>query len=317
MRILLMSPNDGETNLYIQRGFEALGCEVIQFDYRRHDLAYALHNAPQVNPDFILITKGEIFGPEAIEFLNGVAITAIWQFDTWFPRADYEQVIGKANYYFSMVREFVEPLRELGVNAYWVPEAACPVVHKPEELLLASERNYYVSDITFIGSLGLPIHAGRTAFLQDIAQRALDLKLDFKVFGRQYGPILSELSRCYMKTEARGVAHNKAVMGARINLEVSAMPYLDMGQSARVYRLLAAGGFVLSQRVKGEDEFFKDGEHLIYFDDAADCWRKILIYLKDKVERERIAASGCHEVLSKHLFLHRAKQILNILKEAA
>ena len=47
----------------------------------------------------------------------------------------------------------------------------------------------------------------------------------------------------------------------------------------RVYKVMAAGGFLLTNDWIGREEMFVDGEHLVIFNDPQDLAEKIKFYL--------------------------------------
>ena len=77
---------------------------------------------------------------------------------------------------------------------------------------------------------------------------------------------------------------------------------------------MACGGFVLSDRQKDVLALFKDGEHLVTFDDGKDLVDKIKYFLQHPEERKKIAAAGRREVLNKHTYTHRIQSLLSLIR---
>lgn len=77
----------------------------------------------------------------------------------------------------------------------------------------------------------------------------------------------------------------------------------------RLFECLASGSFVLVGRCQQIEAMFRDGEHLVCYDDAEDLREKALYYLARPDERARIAAAGCAEAHALHTWQHRAMQI--------
>ena len=82
--------------------------------------------------------------------------------------------------------------------------------------------------------------------------------------------------------------------------------------SDRVYETLGRGGFLIMPYIKGLDEHFKDGKHLVYYEFNDFKQLKMLIdyYIENPNEREKIRYSGHHEVKNHHTYKHRWEYIL-------
>ena len=102
---------------------------------------------------------------------------------------------------------------------------------------------------------------------------------------------------------------NYSVSASKININVST----SGGASDRVFKVLAAGGFLLSTDWVGREEMFSDGEHLVIYSDKKDLQEKITHYLNNKDERDRIALNGLNAV-QKYSRDEWAKQIILISK---
>ena len=77
----------------------------------------------------------------------------------------------------------------------------------------------------------------------------------------------------------------------------------------RVFEAMACGAFVLTDRQKDVVSLFRDGEHLVTYDDDRDLRDKIGYFLRHPEERECIAAAGMREVLNNHTYSHRVKDL--------
>ncbi|MFN3551283.1 MAG: glycosyltransferase [Endomicrobiia bacterium] len=82
----------------------------------------------------------------------------------------------------------------------------------------------------------------------------------------------------------------------------------------RVFETLSCGSLLLTDRLKPEvglEELFQDRKHLVLYDDENDLLEKIDYYLRNESDREEIAYNGYKEVLSKHTYEHRVKEMFN------
>lgn len=92
--------------------------------------------------------------------------------------------------------------------------------------------------------------------------------------------------------------------------------YGDKGfVSNRLFEALANGAFLLHQRIPGLEELtgLVDGVHYVSWADYEDLRAKVRSYLKNDVQRERIAAAGEAFVREYHSFDARVKQLFEEL----
>ena len=101
-----------------------------------------------------------------------------------------------------------------------------------------------------------------------------------------------------------GSEHDECVANIKINLNFCT----TMGASIRVYKILAAKGFLLSDDWLGRSEYFQDGKDLVIYSDENDLNNKIEYYLHNDEKREEIAANG-HLVVQNFTWIDWAKNI--------
>ena len=100
---------------------------------------------------------------------------------------------------------------------------------------------------------------------------------------------------------------------SRINLTLQRI-YARDGLSDRVFNVLQAGGFLLSDRNDAITELFQEGEEVECFDSRDEMLDKIDYYLANERERERIAANGRARVIAEHTLEHRVDTLLATLR---
>ena len=93
--------------------------------------------------------------------------------------------------------------------------------------------------------------------------------------------------------DAFGNRHSQAVSASKINLNLCTAE----GASNRIWKILWAEGFVLSDDWCGREEHFVDGKHLVIFNGTDDLNKKILYYLEHEDERLQIAKAGYERVV--------------------
>lgn len=98
---------------------------------------------------------------------------------------------------------------------------------------------------------------------------------------------------------------------SKINLNIT-LRAIRKGMSLRVFDILGAGGFLLSNYQEDFLEFFVPDEDVVFFDGKDDLLSKIEYYLSHDNERREIARNAYEKVKSAHTYLNRAKQMLMV-----
>ena len=105
-------------------------------------------------------------------------------------------------------------------------------------------------------------------------------------------------------------AASKLYYSSLINIGSNHFPEVEGSVSVRDFKILGSGGFLLTNRVKGMENYFQEGVHCAYYDSVDDCVEKIRYYLDHNDEREEIAANGYKEVHDKHGYDDRMMEVL-------
>lgn len=206
--------------------------------------------------------------------------TAYVSVDSWHDSSEFINA-RPYEHVFVAQHEFVEWFRAAGCgNAHWLPLACDPLVHSPVD----AAKEY---DVAFVGSCSRILHAERVERLAKLAQQFTVLLRDG----------LSEL-------EMRGeLARGRLAFNSSVAQDVN----------MRVFEVMAMGLPLLTNRdaaCNGLFELFDDRKHLIAYDDDT-LLEVAQVYLQDAEARSKIAQKGRHEVISKHTYTHRAKQIID------
>ncbi len=99
---------------------------------------------------------------------------------------------------------------------------------------------------------------------------------------------------------------------SKINLNFT-IRNIRSGIPLRVWDILAAGGFCITNFQPELVLYFKNGEDLVWFEDEADLVKKVAYYLKHDDERMRIARNGYEKVKK----LHNYDQRLDVIESIA
>lgn len=309
--MLLVAPDDGASSHYIRRGFEDLGWAVDPFDHRSaaklrgperaaRDLRLAARGM-----DLCLVLKGDGIAHSTLDSLEATGVkTAVWNFDVRLEGEPWAESLARsAGLWLTPSEDAAENRRKRGTASAWMPEAADPEIHRPT-LRGPGDPVYPVS---FVGTVdGVP---GRTEWVRALAQGLRD---DFHLFGsfpaqgvdgvQYHGRAEDHLDLPY------DVAHNLVVGRSFVTLDRQRNPEQRHTYGARIFRVLAAGGFLLTNRISGIEDHF-DGCLATYADDAQCAGEAKDWFLRDGY-RSHVAKRGREEVLKAHTFRHRAGAIL-------
>jgi hypothetical protein len=236
------------------------------------------------NPDLIVaIANGGVALQPSMDGLT--CPTAYITVDTWQSISDYVEC-QQYDFVFAAQRTAVDHLKAVGgSNVFWLPLGCNPEAHYPIDL----PRDH---DVSFAGSVALPVHQNRYDLLQRLENR-VSLHIATKVFR-------DELCQAM----ARG----------RLVFNQSAVNEINM----RVFEVMAMGRPLLTNReaeINGLSDLFVDGEHLIVYDDANDLDKKVRYYLDHEDEREAIAHAGHQLAITQHRYLDRVDTLLTTIGE--
>jgi len=262
-------------------------CQKILESYSRLEIEqFNLEEIQKIENGFDLylrIDDGDYF-QEIPSYLHPCAW---WVADTHLPKP-YKKIKGKIKNYdfvFCAQKEGAERLqRETGKKCYWVPWATDEI---PSDFSFPQEENKKW-DICFIGITG-------KYSLRKVVLEILKINYRNIFIGRAH---YTELRDYYSKS--------RIVVNYPINNDIN----------ARIFEAMSSGSLVITYRIKdnGFEELFKEGKHLIVFDDIfIEMREKVDYYLSNPEERNRIAKEGFEYVRSKHTYRHRLKEIFKLM----
>jgi len=88
---------------------------------------------------------------------------------------------------------------------------------------------------------------------------------------------------------------------SKININIT-LHCIQTGACQRIFDVLAAGGFLLTNYQEELEELFVPGEELVFYHNEQELLELAEYYLTHEEERERIAANGQKKVLEKYTF---------------
>ncbi len=99
---------------------------------------------------------------------------------------------------------------------------------------------------------------------------------------------------------------------SRINLNLT-LRNIRSGIPLRIWDILAAGGFCITNYQPELEMYFENGRDLVYFESKKDLAEKVKFYLEHEEERKRIALNGYNKVKKQHTYKQRFDEMKQII----
>lgn len=263
---------------FVSKAFKSIGYEVLETDYRimdKHEVDTRIKYITDVN--FLLAIKAERINPESI--FSCRVPTVLWGQDSIQTNQEMNFVIQTKASLFDLVYSFDDyelPFyRQYNKNSYWMPLGADFDTHK--FLIKDSNKSIFIG---FIGNL----NNNRISMINFLLDKGVPVQYSYSQ--DKYAEIVSN---------------------TKINLNIGITPF---GIQQRVFEILAMGGFLLTNKLQGGTELFKDKEHLVYYNNFDELCELCYYYSMNMDEACKIAKKGREEVESKHTYIHRIQQII-------
>ncbi len=242
------------------------------------DMGAVLQAHPlQPRPDlFIWIESAKGYLPENLEAFE--CPTCCYLIDSHLTLARHIYLATHFDYVFIAQRNYLEKLREVNPQTYWLPLACDPEVHRayPCEKL---------HNVSFVGSV--PIDSRRERLLAEL-NSGLPLNL----------------ARAFWDEMAQIFSASKLVFNNAVNNDLN----------MRFFEVLSTGSMLLCDmaRGSGQSELFIDGEEYACYHDG-NVLDMARFYLENEELRERIARRGQRLVHAAHTYRHRVEDMLAVV----
>lgn len=269
MKVLFVGVFDSDgksTNTSQLLAIKKLGHKVVGYNYRNKAMMvgnkqrdrHLCETIQNRNFDLVIFSKCNVVNCEVFKKATKKTKTCLWFMD---PLISYDNEMrlktALVDYFCCDKKNVLEESNKINKNSYHVFEGFDSTKEKPRDL----KKKY---DVAFIGNL-----------YGDRKQNLLKINSKVDVFSSVFGE-----------------EHSKVVSQTKINLNFCT----SNGASDRVYKTLAAGGFLLTNDWKGREKIFEDKKDLVIFKDIEDLNSKINYYLKNIDEAEAISKQGMKTV---------------------
>jgi hypothetical protein len=298
MKVLLAFPqNDKQTGLFVKKAFEALGCE-LEINDPKINPHQLYEQAKRFNPDLIFCSrtpslvnsikkiKNELpskivcYNTDVRSGVNGFISDFGNDIDLFFNLMDFIYVKK------GLVNDFQSRYKKTKVE--FLPQGIDSLVHKKEKFNI-EDKNKYSCDVMFAGSIS-NIHKGRKALLTHVNNMGIHYKRYTNIFDCE---------------------HNKACMYSKITLGHCGFPEIAISNSVRDFKVMGAGGFLLTEYTKDLEELYDIGNECETYTTIKECDEKIKYYLSHEQERLTIAENGYNITHKNHTYINRMKSVIN------
>lgn len=135
---------------------------------------------------------------------------------------------------------------------------------------------------------------------------------DFALGGRDFR---GEIGRARLVGDVPFNAFSHAISAARVNLNITRRPHATVHASStcRPFELAACGAAIVSNPHAGIETWFEPGRELVVVSSAAEASAAYRELLGDRGLAEEMGARARERVLDEHTYVHRARQVLDLL----
>ena len=142
---------------------------------------------------------------------------------------------------------------------------------------------------------------------------------DFAIWGPGWNKVSSNNYRAQIKGEhtlpsewIKIYSASKIVLAPHYQSRNKKIPVYQA--SPRIFEAMDCGAFVISDCQKDVFTLFNDKEHLVGFKNEDELIDKIHYYLENGDEKKEIAMRGRQEVLAKHKYVDRIRELISIIE---
>lgn len=275
----------------------------------------------EYKPDLLLVFKGWFYHPKTIkkikEILPKTKIFCYNQenpFNTnFFTQFSYSnnwvvKSIPLYDVYFTWGEFLIDKIRNKGraKKVFYLPFGYDPEIHYPLEVKKEDEKNYYGSDIAFIGTYS----NDREKLLNYLINN-----YNLKIWGNGWQKANKKLRKKWQKKDVYGEDFSKVCNSSKIVLDIL-RPQMIPSHSMKTFEIPACRGFLMCNRGYELSNFFDLEKEIVTFENPKEVLEKIDFYLKNDNLRENIKEAGYQRLInSNHSYLNRVKKILEVYEE--
>jgi len=296
----------------IEKGFRELGFDYIGFNWQPYRFEYGTEKlrqqvvdlSSQTSPDIIFahIQNPEIFELDTWEQLSKHGFVINYTFDVRQPEKqlwlhEVAKIVGHT--FFACDRDVLN-CHQQGIKNVSAIHSSCDMdLFRP-----SVKRNLYALDIAFVGNrydntnLDFPMDGYRQEMIEIISGSGWN----FMPYG------LGKRGGLIRPEQESNVYNFSKICINQNNF------YLHGYTSDRLWRIMAAGAFCLTQHFPGIEKIFERGVHLDWFENFDEMIDLIKKYLSNEQERNEIARIGSNYVRENHTWKNRIEEMLKVIE---
>ncbi len=296
------------SEVHHKRSLEALGhsCEIVQENKVPTDVV--LEKALQADA-FIWVhshgfnNPGRIPMGEVLSRLKAAGIpTLTYHLDLFLPIRRWSEYAGSPlwdiEFFFSVDAPMVDHLNaNTGVKAHFIPAGVLE-----DECYISDQPSLHANDVVFVGAV--------TNYHFEHSWRKDLVSWLRKTYGKRFTHVGGDGDTGTLRGDDlnRMYANSKVAVGDTLCVNFDYPLY----HSDRLWECAGRAGAQIFPKITGLDQWFKDGEHLLYykFGDFDDVRAKIDWMLDHEDEREHIRRAGHQMVKSTGTYRHRWQSII-------
>ena len=295
------------------KSLESLGHTVCKLQERTIKDSFVLQQA--MNSDLFIwvhthnwATPGRLGMAHVLEELKKANIpTMTYHLDLWFglerqkdlEEDDFYKTIG---HFFATDKLMTDWFNEnTNVKGHFLPAG---VYDKECYIHEDYNKDEFEYDVIFVGSKRYHHEHKYRAELIDFLRRIYGKRFLHVGGDGDTGTVRgNDLNRIYAKS--------RIAVGDSLNIDFN-YPYYT---SDRLFESTGRGGFTIYPRIKGLEEYFIDGEEIVFYEhgNLEDLKSKIDKYLDDNSTRELIRLNGHERTKQEHTYIHRWATIIKEL----
>lgn len=105
---------------------------------------------------------------------------------------------------------------------------------------------------------------------------------------------------------------NKVFYLSKININLTNRS-IETGLPLRIFDIMGSGGFLITNYQEEIEDYFQIDEDLVVYHSLDELEEKCQYYLTHEQERLRILINGYNKVCQNHTYIHRVKQIIDMI----
>jgi hypothetical protein len=298
MKVLLVFPQkDRQTGWFIYKAFVQLGCQVEVVDAKTEP-QNMLPKTKGFKPDLIFCSRTPALseGMNIIRQSYPKIITACWNVDKVNAVKEFGpvllQLFNSVHLLYTVGKGNIEDYKQKCPNTkvLHLQQGCDPETHRIEKLT-AADHVLYDCDAMFAGYIGN--RTGRKALFSYLGS-----KIILKLYGKETKNFITDSQ------------HNKACLCSKVVLGHNSWPTIAISMSVRDYKVMGAGGFLLTERCPEIETWFKIGTECEVYSTNEEALEKINYYLKNTAQRQKIAQAGHQVVHARHKYIDRIRCVL-------